>query len=152
MRGDPEREAKSWLERISNVEHKRSSFQDMAAEGLIDFDELRAKLVALEETRKAAQQELEALSQRQEKLEELKRDKNALLESYARTVPEGLDALSPEERYRIYKMLQLRVVISPDAPPEVRGVFGEGVPVCGSETTSSRPPSTSWRTRVIARP
>jgi site-specific DNA recombinase len=150
MRGDPEREAKSWLERISDVEHKRGSFQDMAAEGLIDFDELRAKLVALEEIRKTARQELEALSQRREKLEELKRDKNALLESYARTVPEGLDALTPKERYRIYKMLQLRVVIGPDAPPEVSGVFEEGVPVCSSETTS-RPPSTSWRTRGIAR-
>jgi hypothetical protein len=54
MRGDPEREAKSWLERISEVGRKRSSFQDMAAEGLIDFDELRAKLVALEETCKMA--------------------------------------------------------------------------------------------------
>jgi site-specific DNA recombinase len=151
MRGDPEREAKSWLERISEVERKRSSFQDMAAEGLIDFDELRAKLVALEETCKMAQQELEALAQRQEKLQELKRDKNALLESYARTVPEGLDALSPEERHRIYKMLRLRVVIGPDVPPEVSGVFGEGVPLCGSEATS-RPLFTSWRTREIARP
>jgi hypothetical protein len=54
---------------------------------------------------------LEALSQRRKKLEELKRDKNALLESYAGTVPEGLDALTSEKRYRLYKMLQLRVVI-----------------------------------------
>ena len=150
MRGDPEREAKSWLERISEVQRKRSSFQDMAAEGLIDFDELRAKLVALEETRKMAQQELEALAQRQEKLEELKRDKNALLESYARIVPERLDALSPEERYRIYKMLQLRVVFGLDRPLEVSRVFGEGVPVCGSETTP-RPPFTSRQAREIAR-
>jgi DNA-binding transcriptional MerR regulator len=31
----------------------------------------------------------------------------ALLEHYAAMVPEGLDALSPEERHRVYKMLGL---------------------------------------------
>ena len=33
----------------------------MAAEGLIDFEELRTQLAALEETRKTAEQELQAL-------------------------------------------------------------------------------------------
>lgn len=38
----------------------------MAAEGLIDFDELRAKLAGLEETRETARRELEALKARPE--------------------------------------------------------------------------------------
>lgn len=55
LRGDPEREAKVWLDKLAETEHKRSGFQDMAAEGLITFDELRTKLATLdEETRETA--------------------------------------------------------------------------------------------------
>src|SRR5215203_6682125 len=50
LHGDPEREAKVWLEQLADAECKRSSFQDMAAEGLITFDELRTKLATLQET------------------------------------------------------------------------------------------------------
>ena len=53
LRGDPDREAKAWLEKLAEIDRKRSGFQDMAAEGLITFDELRAKLAALDETRAA---------------------------------------------------------------------------------------------------
>ena len=139
MRGNPERETKWWLERLSEVDRKRSSFQDMAAEGLISFDELRSKLAALEETRKTARRELKALSHRREKIEELERDKNVLLESYVGMVPEGLDALTLEERHRLYKMLRLQVVLGPGAPPEVSGTFGDGLLVCGSEMSSGKP-------------
>ena len=51
---DPEEEVAVWLDRLAEVERKRASFQDMAAERLITFDELRAKLAALEETRQGA--------------------------------------------------------------------------------------------------
>jgi site-specific DNA recombinase len=151
MRDDPERESRSWLERICEADRRRSSFQDMAAEGLISFNELRAKLAALEEICKTARRELETICRRREKVEELERDKNDLLEAYIGTVPEALDDLTPEERHHVYKMLRLRVVMGPGTSPEVSGVFGEGALVCGSETRS-RPPSTSWRTRVNARP
>ena len=48
------REQRVWLEKLAAADRKSSGFQDMAAEGLITFDELRAKLAALEETREAA--------------------------------------------------------------------------------------------------
>ena len=48
MRGDPEREAKAWLDKLAEVDRGRSILQDMAAKGLITFEELRAKLDALE--------------------------------------------------------------------------------------------------------
>lgn len=44
LRGDPDREAKAWADRLAEVAHKRALYQDMAAESLIDFDELRTKL------------------------------------------------------------------------------------------------------------
>ena len=123
LRGDPERETKAWLEKLAETDRKRSGFQDMAVEGLITFDELRAKLAALEETRETAQRELEAFDKRREKIEELEHDRDALLESYASLVPEALDALTPEERHRIYKMLRLNVIMYADGLVEIAGAF-----------------------------
>ncbi len=82
-RGDPDSEAKAWLARLAEADRKRARFQDMAAEGLIDFDELRAKLAALEEVRETARGELTALGAHRERLAELERDKDTLLERYA---------------------------------------------------------------------
>jgi hypothetical protein len=48
MRGDPEREAKAWLDKLADVERMRSRLQNMAANDLITLEELRAKLAALE--------------------------------------------------------------------------------------------------------
>jgi site-specific DNA recombinase len=44
-RGDPDREIREWFGQLEEIEAKRSRFQDMAAEGLLTFEELRAKLV-----------------------------------------------------------------------------------------------------------
>jgi hypothetical protein len=44
LRGDPEREARAWLERLAALDRKRSGYLDLAAEGIIGRDELRAKL------------------------------------------------------------------------------------------------------------
>ena len=136
MRGDPETEAETWLRKLSEADRKRSGFQDLAAEGLITLDELRAKLAELEETRKTAEKELETLKHRQKHFEELERDKDAVLETYARMAPEALEALTPDERHQFYKMLRLRVIAYPDRSLEVSGVFGEEVDVCKLEPTS----------------
>ncbi len=63
----------------------------------------------LEETREAAGNALEALRGRKGRVEEPNRDRDALLESYAGMVPEGLDALTPEERRWAYKRISLNV-------------------------------------------
>ncbi len=120
-RGDPQREAKAWLDKLAELDRKRSGYIDLAADGIMDRDELRAKLAALEETRKTAQRELEALSRRQEEIEELERDRNALLEYYADTAPEALDNLTPEQRHHIYKMGRFEVLSHADGTIEITG-------------------------------
>jgi flagellar motility protein MotE (MotC chaperone) len=136
MRGDPEQETRVWLEKLSEVDRKRSRFQDQAAEGLMTLDELRAKLADLEETRATIERELKVLQGRQEHLESLERDKDALLKSYAKMAPEALDSLSGEERHQLYKMLRLKVAANFDGTLEVSGFFGSGV---RSWETSSTP-------------
>jgi chromosome segregation ATPase len=96
LRGNPDREARTWLERLAETDRKRSSFQDMAAEGFITFDELRDKLADLDETQATARHELEVLERRREHLESLERDKEMLLDTYAALAPEALNSLTPE--------------------------------------------------------
>ncbi len=147
MRGDPEQETRVWLEKLSEVDRKRSRFQDQAAEGLMTLDELRAKLADLEETRATIERELKVLQGRQEHLESLERGKDAFLKSYAKMAPEALDSLSGEERHQLYKMLRLKVAANLDGTLEVSGFFGSGV---GSWETSSTPSSSTTSSSMLA--
>jgi site-specific DNA recombinase len=134
IHGNPNREAKAWLQKIDETDRMRSNYQEMAARSLITFDELEEKLGQLDETRATAERELAALSNQQEAIEALERDKDALLDSYAGMAPEALDTLTPEERRQVYKMLKLRVTAFPDARLEVGGVLTSAVGVCSGET------------------
>ncbi|MDQ3833231.1 MAG: hypothetical protein M3315_06275 [Actinomycetota bacterium] len=86
----------------------------VATQGLLDYDELRAKLASLEETRKTAEHELAILKDHRKHIAELERDKEAVLEHYAAIAPEALDSLTPEERRHLYGMLRLRATQYPD--------------------------------------
>ena len=132
--GNPEEEAAVWFDRLVEAESRRANFQDMAAAGLITFDELGAKLDALEEARKTARRELVAIEGRKELLRAIERDRAALLESYAGLMPEALDDLDSEERHRIYNMLRLRVSAFPDGTLEVGGTLSDGRLVCKEST------------------
>jgi site-specific DNA recombinase len=114
MRGDRDEAANIWLDKIADVDRQRARAQDLAVEGLLSPDELRAKLATLEGTRTAAKRELEALKGRREEVEELERDRDALLESYAGMVREGLEEFGPVERRWVYKLIRLNVFADAD--------------------------------------
>jgi hypothetical protein len=135
--GDPQREIALWLAKAAEAGRKRSGFQDMAAEGLITLDELRTKLAGLEETRRAAEMEIENLRRRLERVEELERNRDTLLDSYVGLMPQRLQELEPKERRRIYSMLRLRLVMDPDGGIEATGIIGAGKYLCESELTSA---------------
>ncbi len=75
--GDPATETERWLKEISEVDRKRARYQEMTVEGLIDFEELRTRLSALEEARQTAERQLRTLQHRTERLEQLERDREA---------------------------------------------------------------------------
>ena len=101
MRGDPERESKAWLQKLAEADRKRDGYLELAAEGFLGRDELRAKLAALEETRETAERELHALEGRSELLKNLEREKDAIIERYAGLVPEALEELSQRTPSRL---------------------------------------------------
>ena len=44
-----------------------------------------------------------------------------MLENYADLMPEMIDALGPEERNRVYRMMRLEVHLAPDGSLEISG-------------------------------
>ena len=102
------------------------------------IDELGAVLEDLEETRKIAERELEALRHHRERLEDLERDRDALLDFLEDIAPEALESLTSEERHHLYKMLHLRVSAKANGSLEISGAFEESLSVCNSEVTSPR--------------
>jgi len=132
LRKDPEREAAARLRSLAEADSKRARFQDMAAEGLLTFDELRAKLTELDEVREAAERELSIIQKRVEHLESLEQDKDTLLASLEETVPEALDELTAEERRQLYEMVKLRLTAGVDGTLELNGTLTPKHPVCTS--------------------
>lgn len=62
----------------------------------------------MDETRKTAEHELEALRSREEYVRELEADRDSLLDALEAQAPEALDSLTPEQRHQWYKLLELR--------------------------------------------
>ena len=106
---------------ISEAGRKRARCQEMAAERLINFEELKTRLAALEDTRETAERELRALRHRTERLAHLERDRDSLLESHAGLLPEAIDALGSEERSRVYRMIGMEARLEPDGSFEISG-------------------------------
>jgi chromosome segregation ATPase len=110
LRGDPELEMRAWMEKLVDIDHMRSGYQEQAAKGLMTIDELAARLKELESTRRTADRELAILKDRRESIERLEHDKDLLLDHYAGMALEALDSLTPEESHQVYKMLRLKVI------------------------------------------
>ncbi len=117
---DPEPEAKAWAVRLADVNRKRSGYLDLAADGLMSKDELRAKLTELEEEKTTAGKALADIDDRRRRIEELERDKDALLEFYRqKALTNGLAFLTPEQRHAMYRRMRLVVRVGPGGIPFV---------------------------------
>jgi len=91
----------------------------MAATDLITFDELRARLAELDDTRTIAERALETLRTHRKRIGGLEADRDTLLDSSVGVAPDDLESLTPEERHHVYKMLKLRVIVCSDEALEV---------------------------------
>src|SRR5215210_7264568 len=126
---DPERKAAVWAEKAAECIRLRGAYQDQQAAGLMTLAELGSKLEELESTRRMAEAEIAALAAQEERVEELERDRDALLEFYAGAVPAALDPLDGEERNRIYRMLSLEITPRPDGILDVRGILSDSLQI-----------------------
>ncbi len=130
MRGDPEREARAWLERLAEVDQERRGYLRLAAYGRMSDVDLEGALAELEETRQTAERELEAVGRRREEIEQLERERDALRASWSAAIPDNLDRLTSEARNTLYHKLRLEM------RPKGEGFEVTG-PFCASEPLSS---------------
>ena len=135
LHGDPRKQTEALANMLENVVSKRRRYQDMAAEGLIGFDELRSRLAELDDVRRTTEQELESLRRRGDRIAELEHD-GIIMEQYAGLVPTELKTLAPQERHRVYRLLRLQVIPGQDGNVEMSGVIGAADSICQSQTTS----------------
>jgi site-specific DNA recombinase len=126
-RSDPEREAAAWAEKAAECVRLRGAYQDQQAAGLMTLAELGSKLEELESTRRMVEDEIAALAAQAERVEELERDRDTLLEFYAGAVPGALDRLDGGERNRVYRMLKLEITPREDDILDVRGILSESL-------------------------
>jgi len=138
IHGDPDAEARAWAAKLAEIERRRDKYQEMFAAEAMTLDELKAKLEALKVTRDTAEKELASLAGRRDRLDAMERDRDLILESYATLAPEALGALSPEERRKVYVILNLTVEALPDGCLKISGAFGEETPVWEDVGTSTR--------------
>jgi hypothetical protein len=134
LRGDPDKEQKVWLDKLAEADCKRARYQEMAAADLITFDELRARLAELDDTRSVAERELETLRTYRERIGGLEADRDALLDSLVGVAPDALESLTPKDRHHVYKMLKLRVIVGSDGALEISEAFGDGFTMCDFKT------------------
>jgi site-specific DNA recombinase len=126
-RGDPDREAKMWAQRITEADAKWARLQHAYAEGVISLEDLRERLAELDEEKATAERELAALQDREDRVRDLERDREAVLEELMGDASEALDSMSPEQRHRFYKMLRIKVHIDAEDALEITGVFPEPI-------------------------
>jgi site-specific DNA recombinase len=133
---NPEKQIRVWRERIAAGQEKRRRYQEMAAEGLIDFDELRERISELDEEKRLAEEEINALRRQNERLEAMRRDKDTLLARLMELTPEEMDKLSPEQRHWIYRRLGLAVTTRSD---DTLDIYGQLTDLCfGNVEVASR--------------
>jgi site-specific DNA recombinase len=121
LSSDPKKQTEIWRTRIFEANKMRKRYREMAAEGLIDFGELREKLFELDEQKEVAEREIKALQEKKQRLDEMRRDKANLLNDLVEMTPRLIDELPSEEKLRIYEMLGLRVTSAVDGTLEITG-------------------------------
>jgi hypothetical protein len=82
-----------------------------------------------------AQHELETLRWHRERLEEMERDRDAVVEHYTALAPEAVDSLTSEERHRLYKMLRLKVLVAKSGDLTIE-LAGAPVPSLDAKSSS----------------
>jgi site-specific DNA recombinase len=116
-----------WQEQLQKIERKRSGFQDMAAEGLINFAELRSKLDALECEGERAKEEIRALSEPHKAIQELEIIP-ATIEQYISELPQLIHE-DPERKSahlkEIYRKLNVEVLARKSGELIITGAFGK---------------------------
>lgn len=106
--GDPERETRALADALSDLDGQRRRAQDLAIKGLLDPDELRARLAGMDEDRRALEHRMASLRDRKGEVAYLELLKADYLGMYGWAETERLAEATGEQRHEEYRRLRLR--------------------------------------------
>jgi hypothetical protein len=135
MRGDPDQEAKGVVGEAYRGGPRAARLPKACRQRPHDRPRAGWGTGGAGRNSKIAERKLEALRGRRERIEEMERDRDALLDNYARMASEALNVLAPEERHQVYRILRLQAVMM-DRTLGISGTFGEGDVLCPTTTPS----------------
>ena len=120
---NPDEDVTSWLRLVDDCEKKRARYQEMCAADPVTMDELTDELREIAKTKATAEGHLANARAGQNRVEELRATKEAILTSYATGIQyDGIRYFSPEMRREIYEALNLKVTVATDGTPRIQGM------------------------------
>ncbi len=153
-RRNPDKEGKTWAQKISTLRQNLFRAQDLAIEGLLSKEELREKVSQIRGDISKAERELEKLKEVSSDIRRLERNREVmlqyditgnLLDSYVPEVRHSSDEGEPpeelsqgtsmERRHQLYKDLNLKVSVSSEVDIELE-IAGKALGVSEFEKTS----------------
>jgi Recombinase zinc beta ribbon domain len=126
LRRDPDREARHLAEQLRRLEHRRSGYYDLAADGDMSREDLRLKLREVDMQRHELQKTLRDAQGRRRSIAEAKRQWK-LNEGLLQLVRIHYVCAGPEDRRRIYRALRLRADVDRDGAIRLAGIFDPDV-------------------------
>lgn len=139
-RGDPEADCVRLAGMLERLDAQRKRAQDLTIEGLLSTEELRERIAALNDQRTAVERELASVGDRQKRIEQLERDREAILIARIRPHRYVMNLISPEQKNALYRRLRLKVSALPGGGVEITGLLGVGED--GSLTITTSTPGT----------
>ena len=110
---------RAWADKIDEITRERERLIDMAADGTIRKSDLSAHLTRLEDERATAEHDLAQVRTGHQRVEDLKANRQFILESYGQVLKLGL-YWSPRLRREIYDIMPISVTVSKEGV-HVRG-------------------------------
>src|SRR5918998_492454 len=121
---NPGDDEEGWLRKLSDLEAQEERLLDLYLEGKLKIDRYESRVSQIKQSRKTIEEELRRIKNHAAHIERLEHDRDALLNYYSRVAANHLDELEPEERNRIYKMLDLTVLAYSNGNLEVKWALG----------------------------
>jgi site-specific DNA recombinase len=113
-RGNTSDDHEFWCSQLDKATSKRGRYVEMYAEEIIDREERDQNITLIDSQIKSARNALGKIGNHKNRVEFLKRDREALRRSYERRGLRSLEMLTPEQRRRLYEILRIEIQLIKD--------------------------------------
>ncbi len=163
LQADPDADVSRWARRVEELEDRKTGYWELAADGDISREFMRAKVAEIDGEMEGVRRDLAASRNRGGRLKALETMRAGysgdLLRDAFADLPDApvdeiqgrmmemvrekrreciLDAYTPEQRHEEYRRLGVKANVSPDGSLELTGIFDLGERVNGDPYTARR--------------